>query len=163
MAGDQTTREARLLKWQMEAIVEAVDSHQATINVRGTGFKAFIPAAFTRLVNEAFARRAGTEAHVKQTAPRPLIRNRKALPDAAESAAIAEHFLSPAWPKGQALAIDGATGPRPSFRSLFPEYYSESCMSCHGLPKGSIDITGYPREGAKAGDLGGVLSITIAR
>jgi hypothetical protein len=46
---------------------------------------------------------------------------------------------------------------------LVPEYYTVSCLECHGSPKGSLDITGYPREGGKPGDLGGVISITVAR
>ena len=35
-----------------------------------------------------------------------------------------------------------------------------TCLACHGSPKGEIDITGYPKEGANEGDLGGVISIT---
>jgi hypothetical protein len=43
-----------------------------------------------------------------------------------------------------------------------PEYYVASCLSCHGTPKGEIDVTGYPKEGAALGDLGGVISIKLA-
>ena len=49
------------------------------------------------------------------------------------------------------------------FRIAVPEYYAPSCLSCHGEPKGDVDMTGYPKEGAKAGDLGGVISITLFR
>jgi hypothetical protein len=45
-------------------------------------------------------------------------------------------------------------------RTLMPEYYGPTCLACHGTPKGEIDITGYPKEGASEGDLGGVISIT---
>ena len=44
---------------------------------------------------------------------------------------------------------------------MVPDYYAASCLSCHGEPKNSLDITGYPREGAKLGDLGGVISISL--
>ncbi len=54
-----STRQGRLMHAQMDAIVEVVDANQSTINAKGVGFKAFIPAVFARLVNEAFARRAG--------------------------------------------------------------------------------------------------------
>ena len=47
------------------------------------------------------------------------------------------------------------------FRVMVPEYYAASCLACHGTPKGSTDITGYPREGFAEGDLGGVISITL--
>ena len=52
---DPTSRFGRLMHAQMDAIVEATDANQATINAKGVGFKAFIPAVFARLVNEAFA------------------------------------------------------------------------------------------------------------
>jgi hypothetical protein len=46
---------------------------------------------------------------------------------------------------------------------MVPEYYAASCLTCHGSPKGEMDITGYPKEGAKLDDLGGVISITLYR
>ena len=47
---------------QMDAIVETIDANQATINAKGVGFKAFIPAVFARLVNESFESHARNEA-----------------------------------------------------------------------------------------------------
>ena len=47
------------------------------------------------------------------------------------------------------------------FRIAVPEYYAQSCLSCHGTPKGETDLTGYPKEGAALGDLGGVISIKL--
>ena len=162
-ASDQGTRAAWLLRQQMDAIVEVVDTNQDIINAKGAGFKAFIPAVFARLVNEAFARRAKGEGTIKVTAPVELVRNRKVLPDDFEAAVIHDKFLASDWPRGQPYEAV-VTGPtQPLFRMLVPEYYTASCLSCHGSPKGSLDITGYPREGAGAGDLGGVISITLAR
>src|ERR1700744_476907 len=40
---DTASRQGRLLHAQMDAIVEATDANQATINAKGVGFKAFIP------------------------------------------------------------------------------------------------------------------------
>ena len=54
------------------------------------------------------------------------------------------------------------TAGHPAFRMMAPEYYAASCLSCHGSPKGSLDITDYPREGGEEGDLGGVISITLS-
>ena len=158
---DVSTRQARLLRAMMAAIVEVVDDNQATINEKGTGFKGFIPAAFARLVDEAFERLAKGEADVKVTAPSELVRNRKARPDAWEADIIKTKLLDPAWPTGQPYsAIAGADG-RPAFRFMVPEYYGESCLTCHGTPKGEMDITGYPKEGGKLNDLGAVISITL--
>lgn len=160
--GDPNSRAARLMRDQTDAIVEVVDANQDTINAAGTGFKGLVPATFARLVNEAFARRAGAEASVKVTAPPEFVRYLKALPDAFEASVIRDRFLAPGWPRGQSYeaVVDGPTGPE--FRMQVPEYYTASCLACHGSPKGSLDITGYPREGGKAGDLGGVISITLA-
>ena len=44
---------------------------------------------------------------------------------------------------------------------MVPEYYVGSCLVCHGSPKGEMDVTGYPKEGGKVGDLGAAISITL--
>ena len=158
---DPTSREGRLLRAMMAAIAEAVDDNQATINAKGTGFKGFIPAVFTRLVDEAFERLAKGEANVKVTAPPELVRNRKARPDQWEVDIIKTKLLDPGWPAGQSYSATVEANGRPAFRFMVPEYYSESCLACHGSPKGEMDITGYPKEGGKLNDLGAVISITL--
>lgn len=157
------SKRGRLLKAQMDAIKEVFDENQASINEKGPGFKGFIPAVFARLVNESFGRRAGSEAEVKVTAPPDLVRNLKAEPDAWEKQVIAEDFLKADWPSGKEISEVAKARGRPAFRLASPEYYAPSCLSCHGGPKGDVDITGYPKEGASAGDLGGVISITLYR
>jgi hypothetical protein len=160
---DPSTRQGRLLRAQMASIVEVVDANQKTINKKGLGFKAFIPATFGRLVNEAFSRRAGHEADVKVTAPSDRIRNLKARADAWEQKVITEKFLSAGWPKGKDYSALAESRGRQAFRMAVPEYYAASCLSCHGGPKGDIDVTGYPKEGGNEGDLGGVISISLYR
>ena len=160
---DKSTRHGRLLQTQMNAIAEVVDTNQKTINQPGVGFKGFIPATFGRLVNEAFGKNAATEAEVKVTAPLHLVRNRKARPDDWETQVIRDKLLAAEWPKGQLFAAVAKSKGRNAYRVAVPEYYPASCLSCHGGPKGQIDITGYPKEGAKEGDLGGVISITLYR
>jgi hypothetical protein len=159
---DPKTREGTLLKAMMDSIVEVMDDNQSQINAKGTGFKGFIPAVFARLVDEAFARRAKGEAEIKVTAPLNLVRNRKSRPDAWEAEVISTKLLQPDWPRGQPFSATVQDG-RPAFRIMVPEYYAESCLSCHGTPKGEMDKTGYPKEGAKMGDLGGIISITLYR
>jgi Protein of unknown function (DUF3365) len=160
---DPSSRHGRLLRAQMDAIAEVMDSNQKTINQPGVGFKAFIPATFGRLVNEGFAKRVGSEAEMKVTAPLDLVRNRKARPDEWETEVIRDKLLAASWPKGQLFATVATSRARPAFRVAVPEYYAASCLSCHGSPKGQIDVTGYPKEGANEGDLGGVISITLYR
>ncbi len=158
---DQNSRQAQLLKAMMAAIVAATDENQATINEKGTGFKGFIPAVFARLVSEDFNQMAKGDAEVKVTAPAELVRNRKARPDAWEAEIIKTKLLDPQWPKGQSYSAVVDANNRPAFRIMVPEYYAASCLACHGSPKGEMDITGYPKEGGKLGDLGAVISITL--
>jgi hypothetical protein len=160
---DPASRLGRLLHFQMDAIVEATDANQATINAKGVGFKAFIPAVFARLVNEAFESRAKNEAQIKVTAPEQLVRNRKSRPDEWEGEVIRGKLLQADWPRGQAYAADADVKGRSAYRMMMPEYYAASCLSCHGSPKGQTDITGYPKEGGKEGDLGAIISVTLFR
>jgi hypothetical protein len=98
---DPNSHQGRMLKAMMAAIVAATDENQATINVKGTGFKGFIPAVFARLVSEDFNQMAKGDAQVKVTAPVELVRNRRARPDAWEAETIKTKLLDAQWPKGQ--------------------------------------------------------------
>jgi len=160
---DPNSRQGRLLRAMMASIVAVTDDNQATINEKGTGFKGFIPAVFARLVSEDFNQLAKGEAEVKVTAPPELVRNRKARPDSFEEKVIKTKLLDPAWPRGQPYSEMADAKDRPAYRVMVPEYYAASCLTCHGTPKGEMDITGYPKEGAKEDDLGGVISITLYR
>ena len=64
------------------------------IDVEGVGFKGFIPATFARLVNERFGEKVGDQAKMKVTAPKELVRNRKALPDQWEQQVIEQYSAS---------------------------------------------------------------------
>jgi hypothetical protein len=153
--------EAWLMQAEMDAIVAVMDAHQDEIDRKGVGFKGFVPAVFARLVNERFFELAGERARIKVTAPADLVRNRKARPDAWERNIIETQLSQPDWPEGgvfhEVTEVDG----RSALRVLVPEYYGEGCLSCHGAPVGDIDVTGYPKEGGKLGQLGGVISITL--
>jgi hypothetical protein len=161
LAIDKASRQGILLRAQMDAIVAVMDNAQRRLETPGVGFKGFVPAVFARLVNEEFARRAAGKAAVKVTAPADLVRNRASRPDPFEEQVIAGKFLAPDWPRGTAYSATVPRGPGAAFRVMVPEYYTASCLTCHGMPKGSLDITGYPREGGHEGDLGGVISITL--
>jgi len=160
---DPNSFHSRLIRMQMDSIGEVMDVHQETINRQGVSFKGFIPAVFSRLVNEAFGRRAAGVAEMKVTAPPRLLRNPQVQPDEWELQIIETKLQAPSWPKDQAFTATVAKNGTEAERSLFPEYYGRSCLSCHGDPQGEIDITGFPKEGAHEGDLGGIISITLYR
>jgi len=158
-----SARDRRLLDAQRQAMRQVVDSHQDEINRLGVGFKGFIPAVFARLANEEFVALAGTEARIRVTAPTNLVRNRKSRPDPWEKNVIETSLLAADWPSGKSFTEEVEFEGRPAFRMLLPEYYRESCLACHGEPMGEPDITSYPKEGGKVGDLGGAISIVIFR
>lgn len=163
LTDDLSERDRRLLNAQLQAMRQVVDEHQADINRPGVGFKGFIPAIFARLVNEEFSTIAGSQARIRVTAPPQLVRNRKARPDTWEQEILETKLMAPDWPRGKPYTNVVEYEGRPAFRMLLPEYYRESCLACHGEPKGEMDITGYPKEGGKVGDLGSVISIVIFR
>jgi hypothetical protein len=158
---DAESRHGRLLRALMDAIVEVMNRNQSTLNETGVAFKGFIPPLFARLVNEEFGIRARGEAQLKSTAPPSLVRNRQARPDAWETDVMASRFLSTNWPKGQPFSATVQNNDGSAFRMMIPGYYTQPCLSCHGEPKGQLDITGYPKEGGKLGDLGAAMSITL--
>lgn len=161
LTDDLSELQRRLVVAQLQAVSEVVAENQELINTPGMGFKGFIPAVFARLVNERFGEKAGDIAKVKVTAPLALVRNRKARPDEWETAVITEKFLDPAWSKGEPWFETIVSDTGSEFRMLIPEYYSASCLSCHGGPVGDMDISGFPKEGGHEGDLGGAISITL--
>jgi hypothetical protein len=153
--------ERKLTETQLQAMVQVIDENQDIINAEGLAFKGFIPAVFARLVNEKFGAEMASQAAVKVTAPKALVRNRKARPDAWESQVIVERFQDPSWPTGEAYFEMTTVNGEDAFRMLIPEYYSDSCLSCHGGPAGEMDVTGFPKEGGALGDLAGAISITL--
>ncbi|WP_202395948.1 Tll0287-like domain-containing protein [Stappia sediminis] len=153
----------QLFEAQIAAMREIVDENQDLIDAEGIGFKGFIPAIFARLVNERFAEKVGNLAQTKVTAPVDIVRNRKATPDEWERNVLESKFQTSAWERGKPYFDEVEKNGKPAFRMLIPEYYSASCLTCHGQPKGEVDVTGYPKEGGAEGDLAGAISITLFR
>ena len=160
---DPNSRHGRLLGVEMNAIVEVMNAHQKSINRSGIGFKGFIPSTFGRLVIESFSKGAEGDAEIKITAPPELVRNRKSRPDTWETCCYSrEALVGKLAPRTSLRRGCRKQGP-PSISHLVPMYYSASCLHCHGSPKGETDVTGYPKEGASEGNLGGLISITLFR
>jgi len=139
----------------------SVERFLQAVNAEDLEFKGFIPAVFARLANEKFGEEMADKASIKVTAPKELVRNRKARPDEWENEIITNKFQNPQWPIGQAFYENTEANGKPAFRMLIPEYYSKSCLTCHGSPKGETDVTGFPKEGGRAGELAGAISITL--
>jgi hypothetical protein len=159
---DRASLHGRLLAAEMAAIREIIDEAQGRINRQGVGFKGFLPAIFAADVAERFSAKTAGMAEIKLTAPKSYVRNRKNLPDRWEHKVIETRFKSAGHPLGQHVADEnGLKHGKPAFRLIMPEYYTLSCLSCHGGPKGKRDITGGKKEGGTLGELGGSISVVI--
>jgi len=84
------------------------------------------------------------------TAPPQLVRNPKVQPDEWELDVIQTRLMSSSWPKDQSYTAMAAKSGVQAQRTLIPEYYGPSCLTCHGSPQGEIDITGFPKETSPA-------------
>ena len=142
-----------LLPVLLQASKEVVADAQLVINQRGIGYKNFVPATFGSQAARKFSNRSYVK--IKQTALNP--RNLKNTPDAYEENVLKRLATQPAVDTSITEWIDNGT----TLRAMTPLYYSQDCLVCHGKPRGILDISGYPREGAQEGDLAGAISIQI--
>jgi hypothetical protein len=141
-----------LLPVLLQSSKEVVADVQFVINQRGIGFKNFVPATFGSQAARKFSNRSHVK--IKQTALNP--RNLKNTPDAYEENALKRLATQPVSDAIIEWVDNGET-----LRAMTPLYYLQDCLACHGNPKGILDISGYPREGAQEGDLAGAISIQI--
>lgn len=147
-----------LLARLIEESKKTINSYQAVINIPGIRYKGLIPATFGTETANRFQNWSGV--YLKQTAPSHLIRNQKNKPDDYETAALAQLAARPSS-SGPDSILTEVTDSGTSVRVILPLYYGKSCLACHGEPKGERDISGYSREGAKEGDLGGAISVKL--
>lgn len=143
-------------KWLAELAAvskQVVQDAQPEINRSSVGPK-FIPAVFGSRVAARFTERTGVR--MKQTTLAP--RNPANAPDPVERTSL-ELFADPKYPREKAISETTAKGGL--VRLMFPLYMTRQCLDCHGEPKGTLDKTGYPREGFKLGQNAGAISIAI--
>jgi hypothetical protein len=147
-----------LLARLLEESKKTIDSYQSVINIAGIKYKGLIPATFGTETANRFQR--WSDVYLKQTAPDSLLRNPKNKPDDYERTAF-EKFADPRFTRAPDAIVSEVVEEGKTLRVLLPLYYGKACLSCHGEPKGERDISGYPREGAKEGDLGGAISVKL--
>jgi hypothetical protein len=159
--GDKTSLPGQARATMFAAIKEVMDQAQPLINEAGKGFKGFLPAVFAKQVADRFTKQMDGKLSIKLTAPPAYVRNRSNRPDPWETTVLNAKFASAAWEKNKTFGEMTTRKGRPAYRLMLPEYYVESCMSCHGEPRDERDITGGKKEGAKLGDLGGAVSVAV--
>ena len=144
-----------LLPAFVAASKDVVRDAQVVINQRGIGYKNFIPATYGSQAAARFS--THTRVRLKQTTLQP--RNPKNEPDEYEASVL--KWLS-GRPRAEAY-VSELTNQGQTLRVVMPIYYVPACLSCHGEPKGELDISGYPKEGYMDGDLAGAITVTLTR
>ena len=141
-----------LLRALLEASKEVVGEAQPVINQQGVGYKNFIPATYGSKAAASFSKQS--HVRLKQTTLHP--RNPINEPDEYEASVLK-------WLSGRPRAdayVSELTDHGKTLRVVMPLYYVTACLTCHGEPKGDLDISGYPKEGHREGDLAGAITVT---
>ena len=147
-----------LLDRLLEDSKRTIESYQIPINIPGISYKGLIPATFGTETAKRFQTWSGI--YLRQIAPEKFLRNSKNKPDQYE-ADVLKALAEQASASGESQFKWDITEDGHALRLLLPLYYSKACLDCHGEPKGQRDISGYPREGAKEGELGGAISVKL--
>lgn len=157
----QAEREMRekayVLSQQLDSVWEFMAINQDRINHDKNGeynFKGLHCSLVGKSIGKLFSIK--TDYTIRYVNHNP--RNKDDIPDAFESASL-DRFKTDRELKE---IFDITTfKDKMSFRYVVPMVIDPSCMECHGEPAGVLDVTGYPKEGWKIGDLAGVLSIVM--
>ncbi|HSF67767.1 MAG TPA: DUF3365 domain-containing protein [Nitrospiraceae bacterium] len=147
-----------LLDRLLEESKKTIESYQTPINIPGIRYKGLIPATFGTETAKRFQSWSGI--YLRQVAPERFLRNSKNKPDTYE-AIVLQALAEVTSTNGESPPKWEITDGGQNLRLMLPLYYSKACLDCHGEPKGQRDISGYPREGGKEGELGGAISVKL--
>jgi len=129
-----------LLVALLQTGIEVVRDRKALIDKPFLGYKNLIPATWGTWTSAKFSLRTGVR--MKQTALD--FRNPANAPDALEQEILAQ-FAAPSYPRDD-LPVSLIERDGSALRLLLPLFHHRECLSCHGQPKGEIDISGYHKE-----------------
>ena len=150
---------SRILAQQVLALRKVTAENQPRINYDSSGnpeFKHLNPAAVVRQVGGVL--NENTRYRIRQVSLKPRVPENN--PDEYEREALLSFRETGAGGAGEHWGVDTINGER-YFRYMVPLFITEPCLSCHGEPEGETDISGYPREGYRKGELVGALTIAI--
>lgn len=157
----QTEREllqqVRALSANMDAIWDFMNINQDLINYDKQGnyeFKGLQCSIAGRSIGALFSQKTDYETRYVCLTPR----NDSNEPDTFEAEGLTAFAENPEQVEYYGIAYSGENQ---VFRYLAPMVLEESCLDCHGYPKGEIDESGYPKEGLSEGDAYGAISLII--
>jgi len=129
--------------------------NQDRINMKGAGFKHFLPAMWARETAAIFQIKTGII--IKQ--PANLYRNPCNKPDDAEKKVLTRFTMQDYDKKeyGEMSMI----GKQKVYRHFRPVFMSTGCLGCHGDKQGELDVLGFKKDGLKSGDVRAAISVTV--
>ncbi len=148
-------QQARAISGLVEAMQEYTARSQELINRSHDGrieFKGLYPEKISREVSALFNQ--STDHRLKLISLHP--RESANQPDALERPILEAMYRNPGL-----LETFGPVEPGGSYYFIKRLEIKASCLTCHGGPKDSIDITGHRREGLAIGDFGGAISVRV--
>jgi hypothetical protein len=164
MAGSCRTRDDRCdpgyreildnLFWAGRGVV---DNNQDRLNIKGVGWKHFLPAKLAREMGQIYTARAGIV--IKQ--PGRTYRSPINVPDQLEHSAL-QHYVESGRDDNKPVSGFNTMGKQAVYRHMEPIRLIPACLGCHGKPKGEPDMLGFYKDGLDAGDLIGLMGVTIA-
>ena len=154
---DATPNQKRILERLFWAGRQVIENNQDRLNVKGIGWKHFLPAKWEREMGQVFTARTGII--IKQ--PGRAYRSPVNVPDEMELSVL-QHFVDAGQGENKPHRAFTTMGKQAVYRYMEPIRLLPACLGCHGKPKGEPDMLGFHKDGLEAGDLIGLMSVTIA-
>lgn len=156
-AENEMREKAYVLSQQLDAVWEFMAINQDLINYDANGnynFKGLHCSLVGKSIGKLFGKK--TDYVIRYINFNP--RNKADIPDVFEGKALNLFLVDKKITEYYAeTEYEG----KDAFRYLAPMRIDNTCLECHGEPKGEPDVLGYPKEGWKIGDLGGAVSIVM--
>lgn len=146
----------RIIEKLVWAGKQAMDNNQDRLNVKGVKWKHFLPAKWAREAGLMFNSRTG----IVTKQPAINYRHPSNAPDEKEIVVLTKFIEagSDAKPQGEFAMM----GKQKIYRYFDPIHLMQPCLGCHGKPKGELDILGFEKDGLDAGDVIGLISVSVA-
>lgn len=151
-----TPAQEKIIEKLVWAGKQAMDNNQDRLNVKGVKWKHFLPAKWAREAGLMFNSRTG----IVTKQPSINYRHPSNAPDTKEIEVLTKFMKAgtKAKPQGEFAMM----GKQKVYRYFDPINLVPPCLSCHGKPKGELDMLGYEKDGLDAGDVIGLISVSVA-
>lgn len=145
----------QVLARQMDAVWDFMELNQEEFITDEDGEQTLYCVVAAKAVSRIFTENSDYVIHYTNT----TTRKKHDSPDAFEAKALEVLKGDPS--REYYYGIEEVAGMGEAFRYVEPLFITDSCLECHGAPKGDIDSKGYPKEGLAVGDIAGAVSISM--